>query len=255
MRIIDRLAKDLSIPEGKPVEVQDSHDTQRFVDLVTEYLDMELNLAFQLNPEKCFNFGRKMRRKYSMTLKEVEETVNNVAYEVLKKRSGEIRGLLCHPLYDSYLGYFVSGLYHDIIKDKVLTLTPKVPGMLVSTRVGFCWGFGFRHPGGNLTIEGYAGGHLGEEMEDGRIVVTGYTGDEVGKGMKGGEILIRGNVSWRLGDSMESGKIIVFGNAGQYVGIGMKGGTIKIKGRVSSFGQREGGKIFLWKEGGWKEIE
>ncbi|AEA47855.1 GltB/FmdC/FwdC-like GXGXG domain-containing protein [Archaeoglobus veneficus] len=257
MRIIDRLMEraELRIPDGQPVEISEECDIQKLVEVANEYLDMEIKLAFQLNPEKCFDFGRKMRRKYSVTLREVEEFVNSTVYDVLEKRAGEIRDLLCHQFYENYLGYFVSGLYHDIIRDKTLSLSPKLPRLLAHSRVGLRWGFGYRHPGGNLIISGYAGGYLGEKMENGKIIVTGYTGDKVGFGMRGGEILIKGNVGWRLGDSMKGGRIIVFGNAGQFVGIDMEGGVIKIKGDVTSFGPRKGGEIFVWEEEGWKRVE
>ena len=93
MRIIDRLMEGIKLPEGKPVEIEESEGRQKLVELAEEYLNAELKLDFQLKPERCFEFGRRMRRKYSISLKDVEELVNSVIYEIFEEKIGEIRAL------------------------------------------------------------------------------------------------------------------------------------------------------------------
>jgi formylmethanofuran dehydrogenase subunit C len=224
-------------------------------DIVSQYFDLELKGEFQLKPDKAFEFGRKMRSEHSLSLRDVERLVNNTVYEVFEEKIGDIKTKLCHQFYDNYLGYFVSGLYHDIIGDRTLKIEIKIPRFVMISRIGFRWGFGYKHPGGKLVISGYAGGYLGEAMRGGIITVTGFTGDYVGKDMRGGRIVLKGNAGWRLGDSMRGGKIVVIGNAGEFVGINMRAGLIRIKGEVLSIGRREGGKIEIWKNGKWTEVE
>jgi len=223
--------------------------------VVSKYLDRELSGEFQLEPEKAFEFGRKMRNEYSLTLSEVERLANSAVPAVFEKRAGDIRTMLCHQFYENYLGYFISGLYHDVIRNKKLVIEIRMPKLIAKSRVGYRWGMGYRHPSGELVIKGYAGGFLGEKMRGGRIIVTGYTGDCVGKDMRGGEILIKGNAGWRLGDAMKGGKIVVFGDAGEFAGINMSSGLIRIKGDVISLGKRSGGRVELWKDGEWRAVD
>ncbi len=222
--------------------------------LVVDYLKKEVKGEFQLEPKKAFEYGRKVRNEYSLTLREVEKLVNFSVYPAYEEMIGEIKTILCHQFYENYLGYFISGLYHDVIGKRKLNIEIRLPKLIARSRVGFRWGFGYRHSEGEIIIKGYAGGYVGEGMRGGKIVVVGYTGDCIGKDMKGGEIIIKGDVGWRVGESMRGGKIVVFGDAGEYVGINMKAGTIKIKGNVLSFGRREGGKIEIWKNGGWVAV-
>jgi formylmethanofuran dehydrogenase subunit C len=103
-------------------------------------------------------------------------------------------------------------------------------------RVGACM------IGGQITINGDAGMHLGEEMRAGKIVVVGNVGGWAGSMMKGGEIEIHGNASDYLGapyrgsnDGISSGRIIVHGNVGNEAGAHMKKGTLKIYGNAGQF--------------------
>ncbi len=230
-------------------------DDEELKEIVSKYLDRELEGKFQLEPEKAFEFGRKMRNEHSLTLSEVERLVNLAVPAVFEEKAGDIRTMLCHQFYENYLGYFVSGLYHDIIGNRKLVVEIRMPKLIARSRVGFRWGMGYRHPSGVLVVRGYAGGYLGEKMRGGRVVVTGYTGDCVGKDMRGGEILIKGNTGWRLGEGMRGGKIVVFGDVGEYTGINMSSGLIRIKGSVISFGRRSGGRIELWMDGEWRAVD
>jgi len=96
--------------------------------------------------------------------------------------------------------------------------------------------------GGEITIHGDAGMHLGEEMKNGKITVYGNVGGWAGSMMKGGTIEIHGNASDYLGapyrgsnEGMHGGKIIVYGNAGNEAGAHMKKGIIKIYGCAGQF--------------------
>ena len=223
--------------------------------IVLHYLDLELKGEFQLEPDKVFELGRRMRNEHSLTLKDVERLVNFAVPDAFRERIGEIKTMLYHPFYENYLGYFVSGLYHDIIGDRKLKIDlMRLPRFVMRCRIGARWGFGYRHPGGMLIVSGYAGGYLGEKMRNGTVIVSGYTGDYVGKDMKGGKIVLKGNTGWRLGDGMSGGKIVVLGNAGEFTGINMKSGLIRIKGKILSFGKRAGGKIEVWKDRKWVEV-
>jgi len=95
---------------------------------------------------------------------------------------------------------------------------------------------------GEITINGDAGMHLGEEMKDGKITVHGNVAGWVGSTMKGGTIEIHGNTSHYLGApyrgsnrGMRGGKIIVYGNVGNEAGAYMRKGLIKIYGNAGQF--------------------
>lgn len=253
--ILKDVLKGFEEKEVKLEKLREEKSLSELKSIVLNYLDLELKGEFQLEPDKVFEFGRKMRNEHSLTLKDVERLVNFAVPDAFKEKTGDIKMRLCHQFYENYLGYFVSGLYHDIIGNRRLRIDLlKLPGYIIRSRIGVKWGFGYKHPGGMLIISGYAGGYLGERMRDGTIIVSGYTGDYVGKDMRGGKIVLKGNVGWRLGDGMNGGKIVVVGNAGEFVGINMKSGLIRIKGKVISFGRRAGGKIEVWRDRGWVEV-
>ncbi len=235
-------------------ELRKEKSKEELKEVVLSYLKSELRGDFQLKPEKAFEFGRKMRNEYSLSLKEVENLVNYAVFDAFKEVSGEIKTMLCHQFYENYLGYFVSGLYHDVIGKRKLQIEINLPEIIVRSRVGFRWGFGYKHSSGELLIKGYAGGYLGEEMRGGKIVVIGFTGDCVGKNMRGGEIYVKGGAGWRVGEGMRGGKILIVGDVGEFTGINMKAGLIRVKGNVISTGKRDGGKVEVWKDGKWITI-
>lgn len=112
---------------------------------------------------------------------------------------------------------------------------------------------------GELTINGDAGMHLGEEMEGGKITVHGNVGGWAGSMMKDGTIEIHGDTSHYLsapyrGTSrgMRGGKIIVYGNVGNEAGAYMRKGLIKIYGNAGQFtGLRmHKGTIYIQKDSG-----
>jgi formylmethanofuran dehydrogenase subunit C len=96
--------------------------------------------------------------------------------------------------------------------------------------------------GGEITIFGDVGMHLGEEMKSGKITVHGNVGGWAGSMMKGGIIEIHGNAGDYLGapyrgsgEGIRGGKIVVYGNVGSDVGAYMRKGIIKIYGNAGQF--------------------
>ncbi|MBO8182737.1 MAG: hypothetical protein H0Z28_08095 [Archaeoglobus sp.] len=239
------------IRERKKVEFKDLGD------IVGIYLEKETSDVFRLNPHKAFEFGRKVQRGFGLSLGEIEEMVNLILPQKMIEFEGQLRVKLCDDLFDSYLGYFFSGLYYDVIRETdSITFDfrrnfPKFPHLRY--RIENKWGFGYRHTKGELILLGYAGGYVGQEMRGGKIEVIGSTGDRVGYRMRGGEIIVRGSCAWRTGDEMSGGTIIVEGDTGEWTGINMTGGEIKVRKRIRSLGERFGGKISVWKDG-WVEV-
>ncbi len=108
--------------------------------------------------------------------------------------------------------------------------------------------------GGQLTVHGSVGMHLGAHMKRGRIDVHGDAGDWIGAEMKNGFIHVRGNGGGQIGGGyrgslrgMKNGTIVVDGTAGLEVGLRMRRGTIVIGGMVKDFCglQMKGGTIVL----------
>ena len=127
--------------------------------------------------------------------------------------------------------------------------------------------------GGEVTVQGDVGMHLGEEMKGGKITVQGNAGSWAGsamkegtieiskdaghyvgaayrgstKGMRGGTVIIHGNAGSEVGCYMRKGLITIYGDVDQFVGIHMRNGTIVVQGnakeRAGAF--MTGGKIIL----------
>ncbi len=118
-------------------------------------------------------------------------------------------------------------------------------------RIGACM------KGGEITIHGNVGMHLGEEMKGGKIIVHGNASGWAGSMMKGGTIEIQGNAGDYLGapyrgcnEGMHGGKIVVYGRVGNEAGAHMKKGVIKIYGNVGQFAgfRMRDGTIYIEKD-------
>jgi hypothetical protein len=161
--------------------------------------------------EKIFNFGKGIVREYAINLLEIKRLFN----EILPRygRGGS-------------LGFFISGLYKDIIReDDVLRLNlTKYPASIS--------GLGYRHNHGRIEIVGNKAYYIGMEMEGGEILVSGNVGNYLGKSMKGGRITVDGSARNWIGEKMEGGFILTKGDAGNIVGKGMTEGEIVIEGDV-----------------------
>jgi formylmethanofuran dehydrogenase subunit C len=209
------------------------------------------------NPHSAFQYGRKVQKSYGLGLAEIEEMANIHLPAKVLDFEGEIKMKIEDEFFDSYLGYFFSGVYHDIMdKGDVITIDLRrfPPGFPhLRYRLGNKWGFGYRHRKGELRIIGYSGGYLGQEMMGGRIEVVGRVSDRTGYRMVDGVIRIIGSCGWRTGDEMRGGRIIIEGDAGEWTGINMYGGEIRVRGEIKSIGKRHGGRIFHWREE-WREM-
>ena len=205
--------------------------------------------------EKVFEFGKAIAEEYRLNLGEVDRLFN----DVLPKRT---RGPLS--------GFFISGAYHEIIReeDRLSLDLSRYPGAIS--------GLGFRHPrgrlelagnrsfylggkmtGGEILLRGNAANHVGKYLQGGRIVIEGNVRNWVGQQMHGGLLIVNGNAGEIIGKDMTGGEIIIEGDAGGWVGDGMKDGIIRIKGDCGPLDEsiRTGGEIFGWQEGEWVEVE
>lgn len=126
--------------------------------------------------------------------------------------------------------------------------------IMIQGDVGKVRGIGARMTGGEILMQGNAGGHLGEGMSGGRITVHGSVGGWAGSAMKGGTIEIHGDAGDYLGApyrgsnvGMRKGKIAVHGNVGGEAGAHMRDGIIRIDGRAGQFTgfRMRGGTIFV----------
>ena len=119
---------------------------------------------------------------------------------------------------------------------------PENPAIAVYGDVSKVRRIGLGMKSGEITINGDAGMHLGEEMKGGKITVHGNAGGWTGSMMKGGVIEIHGSAGDYLcapyrgsTEGMHGGRVIVHGNVGTEAGANMKKGIIKIYGSAGQF--------------------
>jgi|Deesub1362A_J573_1020465.scaffolds.fasta_scaffold00954_3 formylmethanofuran dehydrogenase subunit C len=223
--------------------------------VIADYLEKELDYRFE--PHSAFLYGRKIQKNLGLDIEKIEELVNTELPEKIVEYEKEIKVNLQDDMFDSFLGYFVSGLYHDVLKENetitfdLRSFPPKFPHLRY--RIGNKWGFGYRHIRGELRIIGYSGGYLGHEMRGGVIDVVGRVSDRTGYRMRDGIIRVHGSCGWRTGDEMIGGRIVIDGDSGEWTGINMYGGEIRVRGKIKSVGRRYGGRIYCWDDR-WVEI-
>jgi len=114
--------------------------------------------------------------------------------------------------------------------------------IMISGNVGEVRRVGACMRGGQITINGNAGMHLGEEMKGGKITVNGNVGGWAGSMMTAGEIEVQGNAGDYLGapyrgssEGIRGGRIVVHGDVGNEAGAHMKKGIIKVYGNAGQF--------------------
>lgn len=126
-------------------------------------------------------------------------------------------------------------------------------------------GLGEAMTGGEMIVEGHAGGRVGARMAGGTIFVDGDAGDEAGvsmsggllrvrgsaghrvgaaapgasKGMTGGEIIVHGSVRTDAASRMRRGLVVVGVDAGEHSGRAMIAGTLIVFGRTGPHAGRE----------------
>ena len=91
----------------------------------------------------------------------------------------------------------------------------------------------------SITIEGnagyYVGGLSGRSDDSGpNITVNGFVGWGVGENLMGGSILVRGGASQSAASSAHGGIVMIEGDASLRAGISLKGGTLVVAGGVGA---------------------
>jgi methylamine---glutamate N-methyltransferase subunit B len=84
--------------------------------------------------------------------------------------------------------------------------------------------------GPDLTVDGFVGWSVGENLMGGTIRVRGSASQSAGASARGGRIIIEGHASLRAGISLKGGTIAIAGNAGAMTGFMAQAGTIVIGG-------------------------
>jgi formylmethanofuran dehydrogenase subunit C len=102
-------------------------------------------------------------------------------------------------------------------------------------------GLGEETAGGELVIEGDAGGRVAAGIRGGRVVVHGDVGDDAGLAMRGGVLRVMGAAGDRLGAAgpgaakgMTGGEIVVTGHAGRETAAHARRGLVAVGGEVGS---------------------
>jgi len=102
-------------------------------------------------------------------------------------------------------------------------------------------GLGEGTAGGELVIEGHAGGRVAAGTRGGRVVVHGDVGDDAGLAMRGGVLRVMGAAGDRLGAAapgaatgMTGGEIVVTGHAGDETAALARRGLVAVGGDVGA---------------------
>lgn len=158
-----------------------------------------------------FNFGMNISKDYNLSIEDISKIFNEL---IPKYFNGGL------------IGFFISGIYHLLIKDNdILELNLRSYQASIS-------GLGYRHPKGVLKIKGDKAYHIGTQMSGGEIHIFGNVGNHIGKEIKGGKIIIYGNARNFIGEKMEGGLILIKGDAMDAIGLKMTGGEIIIEGKA-----------------------
>lgn len=84
--------------------------------------------------------------------------------------------------------------------------------------------------GPDLTVHGFVGWSVGENLMGGSIRVKGSASQSAGASSRGGRIVIEGDASLRAGISLKGGTVAIAGDAGAMTGFMAQAGTILIGG-------------------------
>jgi glutamate synthase domain-containing protein 3 len=84
--------------------------------------------------------------------------------------------------------------------------------------------------GPDLSVDGFVGWSVGENLMGGTIRVRGSASQSAGASARGGRIVIEGHASLRAGISLKGGTVAIAGNAGAMTGFMAQAGTILIGG-------------------------
>jgi methylamine---glutamate N-methyltransferase subunit B len=86
--------------------------------------------------------------------------------------------------------------------------------------------------GPEITVEGFVGWSVGENLMGGTIRVKGSASQSAGASARGGRIFVEGNASLRAGISLKGAAIAIAGDAGAMTGFMAQTGTILIGGNA-----------------------
>ncbi|HKY49588.1 MAG TPA: glutamate synthase [Acidimicrobiia bacterium] len=86
----------------------------------------------------------------------------------------------------------------------------------------------------NITIDGNAGYYIGGLGSGPDITVNGFVGWGVGENLMEGTIRVHGNASESAGATAHGGLIVIEGDSSLRTGISLKGGTIAVAGNVGA---------------------
>lgn len=84
--------------------------------------------------------------------------------------------------------------------------------------------------GPELTVDGFVGWSVGENLMGGTIRVRGSASQSAGSSARAGRIFIEGDASLRAGISLKGGSLVIAGSAGAMSGFMAQAGTILIGG-------------------------
>jgi len=111
-------------------------------------------------------------------------------------------------------------------------LTEEIDLTIAGTAGYFLGGLGGRGDGAgpDITVEGFVGWSVGENLMGGTIRVRGSASQSAGSSARGGAILIDGDASLRAGISLKGATLAVAGDVGAMAGFMAQSGTILVGG-------------------------
>ncbi|HTU39019.1 MAG TPA: hypothetical protein VMF35_13565 [Acidimicrobiales bacterium] len=86
--------------------------------------------------------------------------------------------------------------------------------------------------GPDITVEGFVGWSVGENLMGGAIRVQGSASQSAGASARGGRIFVEGDASLRAGISLKGGTLAIAGDAGAMTGFMAQAGTILVGGNA-----------------------
>ena len=112
------------------------------------------------------------------------------------------------------------------------------------TVLGFVgWGVGENLMSGTIRVHGNASESAGSSAHGGLLVVEGDSSLRTGISLKGGTIAVAGDVGAMSAFMAQAGTILVGGNAGDALGDSLYEATIYVGGEIRSLGSMPGSKI------------
>ncbi len=134
---------------------------------------------------------------------------------------------------DGNAGYYLGGLCGQAPAGDSGS-APAGPDITVNGFVG--WGVGENLMGGTIRVRGSASQSAGSSARGGTLVIEGDASLRAGISLKGGEILIAGDTGAMSGFMAQAGTILVGGDAGAGLGDSLYEAVIYVAGHIESLG-------------------